>query len=82
MIRIMPPDVNFINVLQAAFTRPDPKSAKKTDKLTVFFTLSGSARAKAACRMLMKSAPEKGRKGTEINSESHFQKKKKNSSKT
>jgi hypothetical protein len=28
--------VNFINVLQAAFTHPDPESAKETDNLTVF----------------------------------------------
>jgi len=36
--------VNFINVLWAAFTWADPKSAKKTDSLTVFFVLLGSAR--------------------------------------
>jgi len=35
-------------------TRADPESAKKTLKLFVFFTLLGSAFAKAACRMLMK----------------------------
>ncbi len=29
--------VNFINVLLAAFARPDPKSAKKTNSVTVFF---------------------------------------------
>ena len=28
--------VNFTNVLQAAFTNPDPKSAKKTVKLSTF----------------------------------------------
>jgi len=49
--------VNFINVLLGAFTRADPKSTKKTDDLTVFFALSGSACAKAACRMLMKLTP-------------------------
>jgi len=48
---------NFINVLQAAFEWADPKSVKKTDNLTVYFALSGSARAKAACRTLMKLTP-------------------------
>ncbi len=48
--------VNFINVLQAAFTLTDPKSAKKTDNLTVFFALLGSSGAKAACKMLEKLA--------------------------
>jgi len=36
------PGVNFINILRAAFVRPDPESAKKTDNLTVFFALLGS----------------------------------------
>ena len=48
------PGVNFTNVLQAAFTRADPKSAKKTVKLSCFFALLGSARVKAARRMLVK----------------------------
>jgi len=56
----LPPEVNFINILPAAFTSTDPKSVKKTDNLTVFFMLSGSALAKAARRMLMKSTPEVG----------------------
>jgi len=30
------PGVNFIDVLRAAFTCADPKSAKNTDNLTVF----------------------------------------------
>ncbi len=30
------PEVNFINVLRAAFALTDPKSAKKTVKLSVF----------------------------------------------
>jgi len=50
--------VNFINVLQAAFTPADPKSAKKTVKVTAFFALSGSARLKTASRMLMKLTHE------------------------
>jgi hypothetical protein len=49
--------VNFINVLQAAFAQADPKRAKKTDNLTVFYVLSGSAGTKAARRMLMKLRP-------------------------
>ncbi len=32
--------VNFINILQAAFTNADPESTKKTDTLTVFFAPS------------------------------------------
>ncbi len=35
----------------------DPKSAKKTDNLTIFFALLGSARVKAAQRTLMKLIP-------------------------
>ncbi len=37
--KVYTPGVNFINVLQAAFTRSDPESAKKTVKLPVFFGL-------------------------------------------
>jgi len=48
--------VDFINVLRAAFAHTDPKSPKKTDNLNVFFALLGSARTKAALRMLMKLA--------------------------
>ncbi len=33
--------VNFINVLWAAITRADPKSAKKTENLTIFFCTFG-----------------------------------------
>jgi hypothetical protein len=50
--------VNFTNVLQAAFTCADSKAQNKTDKLTVFFVLLGSARVKAARRVLMKSNPD------------------------
>ncbi len=35
--------VDFTKVLHAAFMRSDPKSAKKTDYLTEFFVLLGSA---------------------------------------
>jgi hypothetical protein len=44
LIRSKGHGVNFTNVLQAAFMREDPKSAKNTVKSTVFFVLSGSAR--------------------------------------
>jgi len=46
--------MNFTNILSAAFMRVDPKSAKKTDNLTVFFALLGSAPVKAAHKMLVK----------------------------
>ncbi len=49
--------VNFINVLCTAFTLVDPKSVKKIDNLTVFFTLLGSARVKAVRRTLVKLTP-------------------------
>ena len=51
------PRVNFTNILQAAITRTDPKSAIKLLNLTVFFALLGSAGVKAACRMLVKLTP-------------------------
>jgi hypothetical protein len=51
------PGVNFINVLREAFMLTDPESARKTVKLSVFFVLLESERAKAACRTLMKLNP-------------------------
>jgi hypothetical protein len=39
MLMKLTPGINFINVLQAAFTRADPESLKKTDNLTVFFLI-------------------------------------------
>ena len=48
------PGVNFINVLREALKCADPKSAKKTVKLSVFFALLGFTGAKAAHRTLMK----------------------------
>ncbi len=39
--------VNFTNVLCKAFTLVDPKSVKKIDNSTVFFTLLESACVKA-----------------------------------
>jgi len=46
--------LNFIKILITAFTWTDPRSVKKTVKLSIFFTLSGSSRVKPACRTLMK----------------------------
>ena len=46
--------VNFTNLLRAPFTCADPKSAKKTVKLSSFIALLGSARVKAARRTLVK----------------------------
>ncbi len=43
--------------ISSAFSCADPKGTKKTDNLTVFFALLGSARVKAAHRLLMKWTP-------------------------
>jgi len=48
--------VNFINVLQAAFTSDDPKTQKNTVKLSVFFALLGSACIKTVHKALVKLA--------------------------
>jgi hypothetical protein len=45
---------DFNNILQAAFARADPKSAKMADDFTVIFALLGLY-VKAACKVLMKS---------------------------
>jgi len=39
-------ELNFINILRTAFTLADPKSVKKTVKLSIFFTLLGSTSVK------------------------------------
>jgi len=49
-----PRGVNFINVLRAAFTRPDPKWAKRQSSHQCLFALLGPTRVKASCKMLMK----------------------------
>jgi len=46
--------VNFTNVLQAAFTSSDLKSAKRQSSHQCLFALLGSARTKAAHKMLEK----------------------------
>jgi len=50
--------VNFINIQGAALLSTDPISAIKTNNLTVFFALFGSAYAKAAHILLMKLTPD------------------------
>jgi len=52
------PGLNFISVLCTVFMRADPKSVKKTVKLSIFFTLSGSMSVKAVVRTLMKLTPD------------------------
>ena len=54
---IQKPGVNLTNILRAAFTCADPKSAIKLLNMTVFFALLGSARVKAARRTLVKLNP-------------------------
>ena len=49
--------VNFINILWAAFTLPDPESTQKLLDLTVFLVLLVSGSLKAARRMLVKLTP-------------------------
>jgi hypothetical protein len=51
------PVVDFASILQAAFTGADPKSTKKTDNLTEFLALLGSAHIKAANKTLIKLTP-------------------------
>jgi len=50
--------VNFINILLAAFTGADPKSAYKYSQAINLFALLGSARVKALCKMMVNSTPE------------------------
>jgi len=49
--------VNFINILHEVLKRADPKSAKKTVKLSLFFAFLESVRVKAGRKMLVKLAP-------------------------
>jgi hypothetical protein len=53
LVYFLAPGVNFTNVLQAALWE-DPKSPKNTVMSSVFFTLLGSTRIKAASKLLMK----------------------------
>jgi len=42
MLMILTPGINFINILRTAFTRTDPKCAKKTVKSAVSFGTFGT----------------------------------------
>jgi hypothetical protein len=55
--KIVTCSINFINILQAAFTRADLKSAKKTDSLTVLFTLMEFVLIKAVRKKLLTLTP-------------------------
>jgi len=48
------PGVYFTIILPAAFEHADPKGAKKTDRLNVFFALLGSRCIKADYKILVK----------------------------
>jgi hypothetical protein len=51
------PEADFTNILHEPFTCKDPKSAKKSNCLTVFFALMGSASEKMSRKMLVKLTP-------------------------
>ena len=56
---LVAPGVNFTNILCAAFTHADPKSAKKTSQLKQLFALLGSAGIKAACKLVDEIDPRR-----------------------
>jgi len=58
MLMKLTPVADFTNALCTVFMHADPKSAKKTDSLTVFFCVLGSSLVKAACKTLMKLTPD------------------------
>jgi len=51
------PGVNFTNIFTLSFYARRSRKRKKTDDLTVFFMLLGTASVKAVHRTLMKSTP-------------------------
>ena len=53
---LLPPRVNFTNILQAAFTLADSKSAKKDSQVKQLFALLGSLSVKADHRMFLRTA--------------------------
>jgi len=55
------PGDNFTNILLKGFTLADPKSAKKSDRLTVFFALLVSVRIKAAQKNVGEIDPRGGK---------------------
>ena len=58
MIKLRP-GVNFTIILQTAFTRPDPKSTRKTVKSSSFFALLGPAGIKAVRKHVDEIDPRK-----------------------
>jgi len=58
MLMKLTPGVNFVNFLLAAFMHADPKFAKKTGNMSVFFVLLGSSCIKSDHRMLVKLTPD------------------------
>ncbi len=57
ILKVLTPGHNFINIVLTAFMHADPRSVKKTVKLSIFFTLLGSTSIKAAPKMLVKLTP-------------------------
>ncbi len=55
---IIEPWVNFINILCATFSRPDPKSAKRYWQLDWILAFLGSVCVKAARKTLIKLTPD------------------------
>jgi len=47
MLVELEPLIEFTNILYVAFTHSDPKSVKKTDGLTVFFSAFGDCAGKS-----------------------------------
>ncbi len=58
-LKFMTLGVNFTNILQTAFAYKSSQKHKKTDGLTVFFALLGSALVKAAHKHVGEIAPLK-----------------------
>jgi len=63
--------VNFTNILLAAWA--NPKSAKRTHYLTVFFVFLGSVRVRAVSKMLVKLTPTLSHSHTYTHTHSHAQ---------
>jgi len=58
MLVKLTPGVNFTNKFTLSFYAHRSQKCKKTDDLTFFFTLLGSASVKAVSRSLMKLTPD------------------------
>jgi len=57
MLMKLTPGVNFINTIQAAFMSANPKSVKKTVKLSIYLCFWDLCSQKTDRTMLMKSTP-------------------------